>query len=443
MKVTAAGIILAGSWTTVFATDNDANLLQRPAWLTEASLGVKESYDNNVFLAGASTPFVYTVPPGSVAALKDHASWITTVSPKVDFNFAPLLGDQKNLQILSLAYAPEFAIYHDQDSESYKAHKFSAAVKGGADWFTVSADNTLTYVDGNQFGPVFPGSLLSAFATVADRERREQFVDKGNVALQFSRGAWFVRPVMALYYQDMLTAKLEVPGYQNYTDRSDVNGGADLGYHITESLAVTAGYRYGHQQEEQFGFTPYSSPNDYQRVLFGIEGKPWTWLDVKLQAGPDFRSYEGNYSGHITPVNDRNPVKYYDDVLIAAKLTAADTLSFKCKHWQWLSTLGKIPYFDSAYELNYHRKLTSKLGFDLGGHIWNWDYTSSGNLSNCRRNDTEYTASAGVAYAVNPHLSLNAAFTVDLGRNAQNRIEHPETREFDHQLVSLGAVCKF
>ena len=105
-----------------------------------------------------------------------------------------------------------------------------------------------------------------------------------------------------------------------------------------------------------------SSPNDYQRVLLGLEGRPWKWLEVKIQGGPDFRSYEGDSATHITPVNDLNPVKYYGEALLIAKLTAADTLTFKYKQWQWLSTLGKVPYFDSTYDLSYHRKLTSKLG---------------------------------------------------------------------------------
>ena len=418
------------------------NSFQRPAWLAEASFGVKESYDDNIFQSGVGQPPLYTVAAGSVAALKDVSSWITTVSPKLDVNVAPLLGDQKALRVLSLAYAPDFTIFHDQDSESYDAQRFLAVVKGGSDTVSVSADNSFTFVDGSEFGPTFPGGLLSAFATVNDRERREQILDKANFALQFNHGDWFVRPVATLLYQDMLTAKLNVPGYQSYADRYDVNGGADIGYRITSSLAALVGYRYGHQQEEQFVFSPYSSPNDYQRVLFGLEGSPWHWLEVKLQGGPDFRSYAGNSPTRVTPVNDHHPVKYYGEALITARLTQADTLTFKYKQWQWLSTLGKVPYFDSTYDLSYHRKLTNKLGFDLGGRILNWDYTS-GNLSTCRRNDIEYTASAGLAYAVNSHVSLNAACNFDWGRNLQDGIENPQNREFDHHLFSLGAQFKF
>ena len=58
---------------------------QKPVWLTDLSLGVKESYDDN--LLGVS---------GKGLALQ--SSWVSTVSPKVGINFAPLLGDQKTLQ---------------------------------------------------------------------------------------------------------------------------------------------------------------------------------------------------------------------------------------------------------------------------------------------------------------------------------------------------------
>ena len=107
------GIIFSGAWTANATETTTTNLFQRPAWLTEASLGAKESYDDNVFFSGVDAPPAYKVPAGSVAALKDLSSWIITMSPKVDVNFAPLLGDQKALQVLSLAYAPDFVTYHD------------------------------------------------------------------------------------------------------------------------------------------------------------------------------------------------------------------------------------------------------------------------------------------------------------------------------------------
>ena len=427
-------------WTVVGA---DAG---KPAWLTDCSVGIKESYDNNVFLSGVNNPPAVPAPAGSVAALKDRYSWITTVSPKVGVNFSPLTG-LTNVPVLSLAYAPDLAIYHDQTSESYNAQRVLAAVKGQTEPVTFGADNNFTYIDGNGMGPFYPGNFLSAFATVADRERRRQIQDRANVSVQFDQEKWFFRPVASLLYYNMMTELLNTAlpanvGYQNYCDRYDVNGGADIGYKITPQLALTLGYRYGHQYQQQYSFSPYSSSSDYQRVLAGIEGNPWRWLNVKIQGGPDFRNYQGNSASHTTPMNDLHPVEYYGEALLTATFSPRNTLTFKTKSWQWVSCLGKTPYYDSAYELIYHSQLMDKLGFDLGGKILDWDFTS-GNLSTSKRNDLEYTASAGLTYAVTPHLSITLASVLNWGRNAENNVADEQNREFDQQLITLGTQWKF
>ena len=433
----AAGFVF-GSWVAA------ATEWAKPAWLTDCSLGLKESYDNNVFLSGVDArnlPPAYTVPAGSVAALKDRSSWITTVSPKVGVNFSTLAG-ATNLPVLSLAYAPDFAVYHDQGSESYNAHRLLAAVKGQTDWVAFGADNNFTYIDGSGMGPVYPGGLYSAFATTADRERRRQIQDRANVSVQFDREKWFVRPAGSLLYYDLMTEQLNLPGYQNYCDRYDVNGGADFGYKLTPPLAFTLGYRYGHQYQQQYAFSPYRSSSDDQRVLFGIEGKPWSWLSVKIQGGPDFRSYQGDSVGHTTPVNDLHPVKFYGESLLAATFAPDNTLSFKTKSWQWVSGSGKVPYYENAFDLVYHCRLTDKLGLDLGGKFISWDFTS-GNLPACKRHDLQYTTTAGLGYAINTHVSVTLACALDWGRNAQNDLANPSTREFYQQLVSLGTQWKF
>lgn len=419
--------------------------LTKPAWLTDCSLGIKEGYDNNVFLSGVDAQYLppaYTVPAGSVAALKDHYSWITTVSPKVGVNFSPLAGSPTNLPLLSLTYAPDFAVYHDQPSESYNAHRVFAAVKGRTEPATFSADNSFIYIDGSGMGPVYPGGLYSAFATTAGRERRRQIQDRANVSVQCDGEKWFIRPVASLLYYDLMTEQLNVTGYQNYADRYDVNGGADFGYKLTPQLAVTLGYRYGHQYQQQYAFSPYSSSSDYQRVLAGIEGNPWRWLNLKIVSGPDFRSYEGNSADHITPVNHLHPVKYYGEALVAVTFAPENMLTFKYKLWQWVSGSGKVPYSDGSYELLYHCKLAEKIALDVGGKFMSWDF-NDGNLPACQRHDLQYTASAGLCYAVNSHLSLSLTGLLDWGRNAQDDVPNPQTREFCRQLVAVGTQWKF
>jgi hypothetical protein len=429
----------------VIEMTKDQSSFSNASWLTDVSLSVKESYDDNIYLSGVDSKYLpssYTLPPGSVAALKDKSSFVTTVTPKIGVNFAPLLGDTQNLQTLSLGYVPEIGRFQNAPAENYVAHSFPAAVKGNWEAFSVRADNTFNYVSGSSYGPTYPGGFLNAYATCAPREHREQFNDRGTLAFQYDFDKWFVRPTASLLYYDMMTKKIDVTGYQNYASRYDINGGPDFGCRVEPQLAVTLGYRYGHQYQEQFGFTPYSSPSDYQRVLVGIEGKPWKWLEIKLQGGPDFRSYYEDTATHITPVNHTHLVTYYGEASLTATITTKDTVTFAYKQFQWVSQLGKIPYFDSTYKLNYRRRLTDQITLDIGGSVMSSDYRS-GNLPASQRDDFEYVASARLGYSFNAHISANLAYEFDAGHNGLDGVENPSTRAFDRNLISLGMLVKF
>jgi hypothetical protein len=234
-------------------------------------------------------------------------------------------------------------------------------------------------------------------------------------------------------------------------DRYDVNGGVDLGYKLTPKLAATLGYRYGSQYQQQLpgwvtGDHSYSS-STYQRVLLGLEGKPLSWLNVKLAGGPDFRSYNS-----MTPVNDLHPIKYYGEAVLTAAITPSQSVTLNYKQWQWVASTGKAPYLDSTYALAYHWNATKQLSLDLGGKVLESDYTEGNdNLSMSTsapsmRDDMEFEISAGATYAFTPHLSANVAYTYDLGDNAMNNLPTnlgPNYREFEHQVVSLGLQYKF
>jgi hypothetical protein len=436
-----AGVV-AGCTAPMLAAD-----LAKPAWLSDCSVNIKESYDNNVFLSGVNSPPACTLPTGSVAALKDSFSCITTISPKFSVNCAPLLGLTNRPTQLTLAYAPDFVIYHDQGSESYDAHRVLATVKGGNVSTVVNADNNFSYVDGNRYGPLYPGNWYSGFGTIADRARRRQILETANFSLQFNFEKVFFWPAAALIYNDMMTEQLNTAlsqnvGYQNYADRTDVNGGADAGCKLTDDFAATIGYRYGQQYQQQYSFSDYSSPNSYQRILFGLEGKPWSWLDLKLAGGPDFRSYENGSAGHVTPVKDLNMTKYYGEALVTATLNQCAALTFKYKYWQWLAGTGKVPYTDGSYELNYHRQLTERFGLDLGGKFMSWDFNDV-NPAVCHRHDLQYTWTGGLIYTLNRHVSFNGGATLNWGRNDESGIKKPGTREFDEQLLTFGTTVKF
>ena len=48
-----------------------------------------------------------------------------------------------------------------------------------------------------------------------------------------------------------------------------------------------------------------------------------------------------------------------------------------------------------------------------------------------------------LTFALNAHTSVNFAYSLDLGQNAQDGVVNPQTREYHRELFSLGALLKF
>ena len=442
-------------WAAESPVPAGAVLWEKPAWLADLGLGVKESHDDNVMLLVEKAQ-----------GMPRQSSWITTVSPRIGADLAPLLGKDQAIRHLTVIYAPEFAIYHNLWTESFDAHRFTNAIAGQVENFSFSVNNGLTFVDGSSDGPTFklPGTNTkedySVLAVSAVRERRLQVQDGLGVQMQYDAGQFFVRPTASFAYWDLMTVWHNngttaatgpvVPGYIDYVDRSDVNGGLDAGYKIEPDLALTLGYRYGHQYQQSFpkdinalavnGLQAQAS-SDYQRVLVGVEGRPWSWLTLNVRGGPDFRAY-----GPAAPVDDRRPTVSYVDGSATAAIAANQSLSFTCKHWQWVSSIGRLPYVENVYSLTYHWNPTARLGCDVSGRFANQDYncaspTLSKNFS--LRNDAMYTFAIGASYAVTPNLSASLSYAYDLGRNLQDSVATDAYRQFDHQVVALGAKWKF
>jgi len=419
------------------ATESGAPLTTawaKPSWLTDVSAGLRETYDDNVLLVSGNGP------------MKPQSSLVTAVSGKLGFNFAPLVGEQSPFQILSFAYNPEFDAYHNAPDETFSSHRVTDTIKGAYGDFSFNVDNAFGYVDGSDTAPTYLGDdkYRSGFASVVAKDRREQIQERTKAVLQYDINSFFIRPTACLLAFDMMTDLKPTAGYQNYPSRYDVNGGLDFGYHIAKDLAVTLGYRYGHQYQqmlpEYIDDTQRESGSDYQRILLGLEGKPWTWLTFAALGGPDFRSYDSTAA-----IADRNDITYYGEASATATITANDSLSLKYKQWRWVAYTGRVPYFDSNYELTYHRKLTEQLSFDLTGRIAEYDFTCGSDPAkgSNKRNDYLFSIAPALTYAVTRNFSVTASGSIDFGRNAQDDAPGSQYREFDHNIASLAATYKF
>jgi opacity protein-like surface antigen len=413
----------------------------KPKWLKEASMTVKESYDDNVFLSDYDNVRVAPVS-GSVSAAPNKHSWVTTMSPKLIVDFAPMISsDPEDLvRSLTLGYVPEFARYHDVKSESYSAERVATGMKLKCGDVTLTGDNLFTYIDGSDFGPSYKnqGGRYNAFMNSAVRERREQVQDKANVALQYDMDCWFLRGVGMLQNVNMLTESINDTNYVNYVDRYDRNFGGDLGYKVTTNFALTLGYRVGEQHQARLpaGMNQRSASSEYQRLLFGMEGNPTKWLTAKVQAGPDFRDYSDS-----TAVKDSSPVAFYGDASLEAKVSSKDTVGLKYKQSRSVSSTGITATEESALELSYAHKLTDKLTALLGGRVAEADYRASVSQT---RNDVDYQLSAGVRYAFTPNLSAELGYMAEVGRElANDTLLNKEARTFDRNVTSLSVTLKY
>ena len=437
-------IALAGEAGKQVTPVESSSFWEKPIWLTDLSLGVKESYDSNIYLSGAGSEFFpATLPEGDIAT-KNKSSFVTTLSPKLGVDFAKLLGSDSALKVFALGYVPDFVIFHNAPTESYASHRFTTAVKATADPVSVSLDNAFTYIDGSHDGLIYPGGA-SSYTNGTVRERRDQWQERAKASIRVDLGRVFIRPTVSLLYYNLDTTLANIPGYTNYIDRYDLNGGADVGYSVTKDLAFTLGYRYGHQEQAAlpFDLLQINASNDYQRALFGVEGSPLKWLKVEASVGPEFKSYTGDRpfksgvaaDGRI----DSNSTDVYAEATVTVAPTSNDAFVFKYKRWNWVSSTGKNPYLDSLYDASYRHQFTRALQVEVGLRASQSDYNPA-----ALRNDWLYTASAGLKYSVTKNLGLELAYSYDRGSNDQSAgVPFPSTREFERSVVSTGVTWKF
>ena len=220
--------------TNSVAVPTPSPLWQKPVWLTDLSGGYRQSYNDNILLV-------------SGLGLGEQYSWVSTISAKVGFDFAPLLDDQKFFKSLTFVYLPEIDFYYEAPQENYNAQRIGNSIKASAGDFSFSLDNAFLYNDGSREAPIYaesqpPGNTNDRFrnfyAQAAPRERRNQIQDRGAVAIQYDlNNDFFVRAAAStLYYNLNTILRANVApfvGYQNWPDRYDANGGLDGGYRLT------------------------------------------------------------------------------------------------------------------------------------------------------------------------------------------------------------------
>ncbi len=383
-----------------------------------ASLSVKEAYDSDVFMQ-------------SVTPLANQSSMVTTVTPSVGLAYKP-----SSAFNLSLAYSPETVFYHSESAEDYVVHKGILGATGKKGDFTWDIGNALTFIDGNESSPIFSGpGGAPALGGVPLRDRREALVYRGAFKSQITVAEnWFVRPVTSAYVHDFYTLqKTNPPGsvYQNYADRNDFNGGLDIGFKVAKELYLTAGYRYGVQDQGGLLGSPFQYDNTYHRVLFGIEGKPFDWLKLALVAGPDIRSFASS-----TPASfDRDHTHLFIDGSVTLTPTKRDTVAATAKRFEQLGYGGASVYDDTVYDITWKRKIDDHWSCGLGFKALNWDFSAPVN-----RGEWWLGPSAQVTYTFSKSFAAEAAYGYD---RVRSDVPKTQGREAERHITSLGLRYTF
>jgi hypothetical protein len=424
----------------------------KPAWLSDLSFGVKESYDDNVFRVSGN-------------GLPTQGSWVDVLSFKLGLNLASLVAaDPGTIQTFSLVYQPDRATYDQVSSENFTAHRLNAVLKGKTGDLSFSVNEAFLYNDGSKLAPTYAlNQLTNADANQNDkyrnstahapaRERRNQYQDRYTALLQYDTKYLFVRAVSALNYINMNTYLFNTShapylGYQDYVDRYDVNVGGDLGFKLSPDWALTLGYRDGYQFQQQYSLAvnsdQHESSNHYQRLLFGIEGK-LDWLTVKFSAGPDFRDFNPN-----TPISDLHTTRFYGEAAVTATLPENQSLTFAYRDYVFVSSTGLVPYEEYSYSLLYHWNATKQIGFDLGAKVFEHNYTLGNDLAGSApslREDFDYEGLAGVTYALTPHFSASVTYSYDDGRNGLDSLAAkyaPSYRDYEEGVFAVELQYRF
>jgi hypothetical protein len=455
LATAALGLALAGighATEATLASDGatDTSLWTKPVWLTDLSFSYKESYDDNILgVSGYGLPL--------------ESSWVDAVGLKFGVNVAPFLSSS-HLSLFSFTYNPEKVTYTAASQEDYTAHRLGTAVKYTDGALSFNLDQNFLYNDGNKLAPTYALNQLGGaaanqndkyrnnFAHAPARERRNQFQDKYTASLQYDADPYFYRAVSSLALFDMNTYQFNTSnapykGYQNYTSRYDLNAGFDFGYKILPGLYFTLGYRVGEQEQDQFGISINSdrhfSSNNYQRVLFGAEGKVGL-LTLKAAAGPDFRDFNPN-----TPIANDQTTRFYGEGSASIALPAHESLTFAFKEYVWVASTGIAPEIDTLASAVYHVDITKAVGFDAGYKFQKANYTLGNDTAGSGpafRDDIDLSWNLGLNYKVTKQFSVTAGYAHEQGRNIDSELlakYFPDYRDFVRGISTIGVQYKF
>ncbi|HVU15909.1 MAG TPA: hypothetical protein VHD32_03240 [Candidatus Didemnitutus sp.] len=421
-------------------------------WLQEASLSVRESYDDNILRV-------------SGLGLPEQGSWVSSVAFNLGVNLLPWIGPRGALHTLSLRYQAEASAYASAPSENNIAHRWEAAGAGRLGDLNFSAEDSLLIVDGERRATTYAlnestgaeanqnDRFRNNYAHPYARDRRSQMQDRASAKMQVDHGPIFARAVAALSFYDFHTdlfnnSAVPYRGYQDYLNCYDLNGGMDAGWHLPRGFDLVAGYRWGFQHQQRFepatSADQHFSSNHYQRLLIGLEGKVGAVTTVRIAGGPDFRSYNAS-----APIDQPRTTRWYGEASMEIAISTTQKLEASFKQWLWVSLNGLIPFEDITSSLTYRWEPAKAWSFEGGARLLRANFTIGNDLAGSApswRDDILYQLTLSVTHRITPRWAATLASSVNLGRNNLPNLPpalYPAYRDFDQRVTSLSAEYRF
>ena len=372
-------------------------------------------YDSSLYLSDQG-------PLGNVG------STTTTISAKVSAKFD---------SGVSLNYTPTFNKFWEQNEEDNVKHVLGAAWKQKVDALSFNAATEFAVVNGSSKGADYGAGndgIYSAFAPAAPRERRDQLQNKSDLMVRYDTDMGFVRGVSKLQYWDLQTTA-PTSTSNTYVDRSDVQGGLDIGRSFAKDAPeYYLGYRNGYQFQDRDAFTTRTSDasNHYDRYLAGVDGKVCSSVKLNAQAGWARHQYNASYVD-----TDQNVEGLFTDITATWTASTSDELQVKTSQGRTVSTTGLRSILASQHQLAWKHTFNKEWSTNLTARLSEAEYNAA-----AVRDDLCYTGIAALTWNASAALSCTFSVTQDMGRENHNGTTGitESNREFDRTFASAGVT---
>lgn len=392
-----------------------ALVLTAAAFLTgTASAAFPENVSARVALEAGYDANVYRLDVGD---LGKRGSWTLGLRPVVEW---------RPLDRLFLSYTGDLALFIDESGEDNLRHTLVLRLSE-PERFT--ARTAMTRVQGPRDAVEFADGR-NAWATTLVRERRDQWQNRTSLQGMLRQGDFYARPVASLVYFDLDSrVRGGVPGYDNWINRYDLQGGFDLGREL-EAGEVYLGLRRGRQHQGDQGGRPSSRSNNYHRVFLGFSGEPVAALTLDAEVGPSFHRYDDPASVGPSSID-----AWYVSARARAGLSARDTVSAGASMSKAVASTGLLSSESRSFSADYVRRFAEGGSVRIHGGARGLVYDGR------PIKDWMFTGGVALAWPLSQNLDFGLDFLYEEGRDRAP--PRNAAREFTRSTVSAGMEYRF